>query len=111
MRRLPGRRRRIVQPLLVGIHALGASLTLTSTAAILRGNDEPPTEHACPRTNAAHRRLLSRAAYSITEFAREFDITPRAIRFYEDQGILAPARSGSSGLTPCIRRAIVRGSS
>lgn len=38
-------------------------------------------------------------AYSITELAREFDITPRAIRFYEDQGILTPERIGSSGLT------------
>jgi len=26
--------------------------------------------------------------------AREFDITPRAIRFYEDQGLLAPRREG-----------------
>ncbi len=32
--------------------------------------------------------------YTITELAREFDITPRAIRFYEDQGLLKPARSG-----------------
>jgi len=38
-------------------------------------------------------------SYSITELAREFDITPRAIRFYEDQGILAPTRGGASGLT------------
>lgn len=34
--------------------------------------------------------------YSITELAREFDITTRAIRFYEDQGLLAPARRGQS---------------
>ncbi len=33
-------------------------------------------------------------AYSITELAQEFDITPRAIRFYEDMGLLAPERSG-----------------
>ena len=33
--------------------------------------------------------------YSIGELAREFDVTPRAIRFYEDQGLLAPRRSGS----------------
>ena len=26
--------------------------------------------------------------------AREFDVTPRAIRFYEDQGLLAPRREG-----------------
>ena len=37
--------------------------------------------------------------YSITELAREFDVTPRAIRFYEDQGILQPNRAGRSGLT------------
>ena len=32
--------------------------------------------------------------FTITELAREFDITPRAIRFYEDVGLLAPGRSG-----------------
>ncbi len=35
--------------------------------------------------------------YTITELAREFDITPRAIRFYEDQGILSPSREGAGG--------------
>ena len=35
---------------------------------------------------------------TITDLAREFDITPRAIRFYEDHGILAPAREGPRGL-------------
>jgi DNA-binding transcriptional MerR regulator len=34
------------------------------------------------------------AAYTITELAQEFDITPRAIRFYEDVGLLTPARAG-----------------
>lgn len=34
--------------------------------------------------------------YTITELSREFDITPRAIRFYEDEGLLNPARSGRS---------------
>lgn len=32
--------------------------------------------------------------YTITELAQEFDVTPRAIRFYEDLGLIAPARSG-----------------
>jgi DNA-binding transcriptional MerR regulator len=35
-----------------------------------------------------------RAEFSISDLAREFDITPRAIRFYEDQGLLAPRREG-----------------
>jgi DNA-binding transcriptional MerR regulator len=40
-----------------------------------------------------------RDSYGIADLAREFDITPRAIRFYEDQGILQPRRTGASGLT------------
>jgi DNA-binding transcriptional MerR regulator len=32
--------------------------------------------------------------FTITELAREFDITSRTIRFYEDQGLLAPQRVG-----------------
>ena len=35
--------------------------------------------------------------YTITELAREFGITSRAIRFYEDQGLLAPRREGAGG--------------
>ncbi|HET7670148.1 MAG TPA: MerR family DNA-binding transcriptional regulator [Burkholderiales bacterium] len=35
-----------------------------------------------------------RAEFSISELAQEFDVTPRAIRFYEDQGLLAPRREG-----------------
>ena len=32
--------------------------------------------------------------YSISELAREFDVTTRAIRFYEAEGLLSPAREG-----------------
>jgi DNA-binding transcriptional MerR regulator len=32
--------------------------------------------------------------FTITELAQEFDVTPRAIRFYEDMGLLQPARAG-----------------
>jgi DNA-binding transcriptional MerR regulator len=35
-----------------------------------------------------------RAEFSISDLAREFDVTPRAIRFYEDQGLLSPRRDG-----------------
>ena len=34
--------------------------------------------------------------FSISELAREFDITTRSIRFYEDQGLLNPAREGQT---------------
>ncbi len=32
--------------------------------------------------------------YSIADLAREFGVTTRAIRFYEDQGMLSPLRDG-----------------
>ncbi|WP_421227618.1 MerR family transcriptional regulator [Aeromonas enteropelogenes] len=34
--------------------------------------------------------------YSISELAREFDVTTRSIRFYEDQGLLNPVREGQT---------------
>ncbi len=33
--------------------------------------------------------------FAISDLAREFGITPRTIRFWEDQGILSPEREGS----------------
>ena len=35
-------------------------------------------------------------SFSITELAREFDVTTRTIRFYEDQGLIAPQRVGQT---------------
>ena len=35
--------------------------------------------------------------YSISDLAREFDLTTRAIRFYEDMGLLQPQREGPGG--------------
>ena len=34
--------------------------------------------------------------WSISELSKEFDITPRTIRFYEDQGLLHPSRRGQT---------------
>ena len=35
--------------------------------------------------------------YSIGDLAREFDLTTRAMRFYEDMGLLQPQRCGPGG--------------
>ena len=37
---------------------------------------------------------MTDATYTITELAREFGLTTRAIRFYEDHGLFAPTRAG-----------------
>lgn len=35
--------------------------------------------------------------YSISDLAKEFDLTTRAMRFYEDMGLLCPERTGPAG--------------
>ncbi|NIC41173.1 MerR family DNA-binding transcriptional regulator [Aquabacterium sp. A08] len=35
--------------------------------------------------------------YTISDLAKEFDLTTRAIRFYEDMGLLQPQREGPGG--------------
>ena len=47
-----------------------------------------------PDRSTPDARDVSQVTYTITELAHEFDVTPRAIRFYEDMGLLAPARAG-----------------
>ncbi len=34
--------------------------------------------------------------YSIRELSQEFDVTTRTLRFYEEKGLLSPARSGQN---------------
>ncbi|WP_372526376.1 MerR family transcriptional regulator [Piscinibacter sp.] len=48
---------------------------------------EPAVAHASPPSTAAQ-------TFTISELAREFDLTTRAIRFYEDCGLLSPQRRG-----------------
>jgi DNA-binding transcriptional MerR regulator len=36
------------------------------------------------------------STFTISELAREFEVTTRTIRFYEDQGLLSPTRAGTA---------------
>ena len=40
--------------------------------------------------------MSEQETYSISELSKEFDVTTRSIRFYEDQGLLAPSRNGQT---------------
>ncbi|WP_036593599.1 MerR family transcriptional regulator [Ottowia thiooxydans] len=42
---------------------------------------------------------MTSTTFSISDLAREFDLTARAMRFYEDMGLLQPGRSGPGGRT------------
>ena len=51
---------------------------------------------ALRRAVAAMPSRADSVTYTISDLAREFALTTRAIRFYEDEGLLAPRRSGRS---------------
>jgi DNA-binding transcriptional MerR regulator len=46
--------------------------------------------------------------YSITELTREFDISTRTLRFYEDEGLIHPVRRGRTRLFRPSDRQLVR---
>jgi DNA-binding transcriptional MerR regulator len=46
--------------------------------------------------------------YSITELTREFDISTRTLRFYEDEGLIHPIRRGRTRLFRPSDRQLVR---
>ena len=39
---------------------------------------------------------MSDRLYTVTELARDLGLTPRAVRFYEDKGLIAPGRAGTT---------------
>lgn len=40
--------------------------------------------------------VSTQSTYSISDLSKEFDITTRSIRFYEDQGLIKPKRRGQT---------------
>ncbi len=58
---------------------------------------------AAPSAHSANRDTSR--IYSIAELAREFAITPRTIRFYEDEGLIKPRRQGMTRLYSAADRA------
>ena len=41
-----------------------------------------------------HAAEAKQRSYTISQLSRELDVTPRALRFYEDKGLLSPSRNG-----------------
>lgn len=55
------------------------------------------TSAAASAASSAYASVTPRAdreAFTITDLATEFGVTPRALRFYEDEGLIAPERRG-----------------
>ncbi len=47
----------------------------------------------------------SHRTYSIRQLSKEFDVTARALRFYEDKGLISPERKGQTRLYSARDRA------
>ena len=70
--------------------ATSASARERSRNAALRSADTvPPTAQ---QVVAAHRLDDTGELFGITQLCQEFGISPRALRFYEDKGLLQPRR-------------------
>lgn len=46
---------------------------------------------------STYRHTTMATTYTISDLAKEFDLTTRAMRFYEDMGLLQPERTGPGG--------------
>ena len=74
-------------------------------AAILCQKGKPARKEGWARLTltsimcAMSKPVSATATYSISDLAQEFDLTTRAIRFYEDMGLLQPERQGAGGRT------------
>ena len=54
----------------------------------------PATARSPRETRAPRGAAIATPTYTIGELAREFGVTTRAIRFYEDCGLIGPERAG-----------------
>jgi DNA-binding transcriptional MerR regulator len=64
-----------------------------------------PCDVSASETPAGQR---MREYYSITELTKEFDISTRTLRFYEDEGLIQPVRRGRTRLFRPSDRHLVR---
>ncbi|MDT8279517.1 MAG: MerR family transcriptional regulator, partial [Erythrobacter sp.] len=68
----------------------------TAPAQNPAANSETDTDHE-PRRNGAHLDRPDKHAreqFTISDLTSEFGCTARALRFYEDEGLINPARVG-----------------
>src|SRR5882724_10184225 len=68
-----------------------ATVTSERPANVLSDSNRWRTDMATPENKDRSHRDRT---YSITELCREFEVTPRTLRFYEQKGLLHPARRG-----------------
>src|SRR2546430_17010005 len=61
---------------------------------------ESPVTHVWAAEPSDNDHSAGKAAFTIGELSREFGVTLRALRFYENKGLILPQRDGLSRLYP-----------
>ena len=64
------------------------------TAEGIKSPDGTSTKTGADKDSA--NQAANAPTYSIADLAREFDVTPRTLRYYEDEGLVTPARCGQT---------------
>src|SRR2546423_15719427 len=59
---------------------------------------ESPAAHVWAAESSADDHATGKAAFTIGELSREFGVTLRALRFYENKGLITPHRDGLNRL-------------
>ena len=79
-------------------------MTVENSGSPRQGADNRPPEAGKAMPENATRK----ESFTIGELAREFDVTLRALRFYEDKGLLNPRRRGQTRIYSRRDRARLR---
>ena len=73
---------------------VNVSLTMPAPRKPTKAMPAAPAQAAVRSPAVPPKPRAAAQAFTISELAAEFDITSRAIRFYEDVGLLTPGRAG-----------------
>src|SRR5580698_3412386 len=49
-----------------------------------------------PKNPAGQGKMTTQTTYTIRQLTKEFNVTARTLRFYEDEGLIAPERRGQT---------------
>ena len=84
------------------VSPIQASPIQTSVQASVQSPVQAPVRRVGPAGSGDHTGhlhqpdALAREQFTISDLSAEFGVTARALRFYEDEGLIAPTRSGLS---------------
>jgi DNA-binding transcriptional MerR regulator len=88
--------KRVMQLLLKEVHVIIRGI-FDVYVNVMQNHCRDSASFVLSRAFAKQRPHPMATTYTISDLAKEFDLTTRAMRFYEDMGLLQPQREGAGG--------------